>query len=170
MIDINTAIGRGIVAVSKHTCSHPQVNNHYRMCSLIIFRGDSYGGNSNCHACTHTTHIAHIHTYTHTVEPSVKLSLSPKVVRVGSSVDVICRAESYPPANNEDNYQIRHPHNKNISHMLLEDGSGVVHQIQAANKKEDTGEYECTVTLTLSDYGERIQSELYKANLTVYGT
>ena len=95
---------------------------------------------------THCTHTR-THTYTHIVEPRVNLSLSPKVVMVGSSVDVICRAESYPPANSEGNYQMRHPQNKNISQMLLEDGSGVLHQIQAANKKEDTGEYECTVTL-----------------------
>ena len=108
-------------------------------------------------------------THTCTVFPEVNLSLSPEVVRAGGSVNVTCRAESYPPAKSDD-YQLKHPQNKNISHTPLEVGSGVVHQILAASIMEDTGVYECIVTLTLSDYNQqKIQSNVHEANLAVYG-
>ena len=64
---------------------------------------------------------------------------------------------------------MNHPRNKNITHELLPDGSGVVHKIQAANKDEDKGVYDCIVTLSLSHYKQHVQSEIYEANLTVYG-
>ena len=102
------------------------------------------------------------------MKPKVNLSFKPEVVRTGESVSVICRAESYPPANSE-NYQMKHPRNKNITHEFLSDRSGVLHKIQAANKDEDMGVYDCIVTVPLSYYKQHIQSEIYEANLTVYG-
>ena len=92
------------------------------------------------------------------------------MARSESYVRVICEAESYPPANSADNYQIEHPSFMYLSLMVLPGKNGVMHEIVAANKQVDTGLYQCTVTLTLSEYGNRtIQSEKQQESLIVYG-
>ena len=77
-------------------------------------------------------------------------------------------AESYPPANTVGNYLMRHPRDKDIDRLLLPGKNGVVHIISGASEN-DSGEYECTVTVTLHEYSTPLQSDNVFANLVVYG-
>ena len=64
---------------------------------------------------------------------------------------------------------MEHPLNKPITRMLLQNKSGVFHNIQSANKDYDEGLYKCTVIVHLPS-GESIQSDdTSKAHLKVYG-
>ena len=92
------------------------------------------------------------------------------MAKSGSSVDVICTAESYPPAVNVSNYLMRHPHNTFIEKELLPGMDGAVHKIAAATKEQDAGEYECSVNVTLAEYpGKPLDSSVAIVNLRVYG-
>ena len=92
------------------------------------------------------------------------------MARSGSSVNVTCTAESYPPANSEDNYRMKHPKDHEIKKVLLPEKNGVVHIITNASKERDSGEYECTVTVRLEVYTASLQSENIVTNLVVYGS
>ena len=78
-------------------------------------------------------------------------------------------AESYPPANSEDNYRMKHPRDHDIEKVLLPEKNGVVHIITNASKERDSGEYECTVIVTLEGYPTPLQSNNVFSNLSVYG-
>ena len=107
--------------------------------------------------------------YISTVKPKVQLYTSVLVARSGSSVNVICKADSYPPANSEDNYHMKHPRDHDINAILLSKKNGVVHVITNASKEMDSGEYECTVIVELDEYSTPLQSDNVLTNLTVYG-
>ena len=92
------------------------------------------------------------------------------MAKSGSSVNIICTAESYPPADSVSDYLMKHPHNTPIVKDLLPGMDGVVHRIVAATKEQDAGEYECTVIVTLDEYpGKHLDSEIAVTNLRVYG-
>ena len=92
------------------------------------------------------------------------------MAKSGSSVNIICTAESYPPADSVSDYLIKHPHNISIEKELLPEMDGIVHKIVAATKQRDAGEYECSVNVTLDEYpGKPLDSEVAAINLTVYG-
>ena len=103
-----------------------------------------------------------------TVKPIPKLYTSVPVAKTGSSVNVTCTAESYPPANTAESYLMRHPRDKDIERVLLPGKDGVVHIISGASLN-DSGEYECTVRVTLDEYSTPLQSDNIFTNLTVYG-
>ena len=105
----------------------------------------------------------------HTVTPAVHLSTSASnnVAKSGSSVNVICTAESYPPADSVSDYLMKHPRNTSIDKHLLPRMDGVVHRIVAATKERDAGKYECTVNVTLD--GKPLDSNVAVVNLRVYG-
>ena len=108
----------------------------------------------------------------HTVTPKVHLntSASNNVAKSGSSVNVICTAESYPPADNVSDYLMKHPKDKSIEKELLPGMNGVVHKIVAATKERDAGEYECSANVTLDEYpGKPLDSNVATLNLRVYG-
>ena len=90
------------------------------------------------------------------------------MARLGSSVNVTCVAESYPPANTVGNYLMRHPRDKDVDRVLLPGKNGVVHIISGASGN-DSGEYECTVTVKLDEYSTPLQSDNVNASLVVYG-
>ena len=113
------------------------------------------------------------YSFIHAVNPKVHLSTSASnnVVKSGTSVSVICKAESYPPADSVNDYLMKHPHNTPIEKELLPGMDGVVHRIFSATKEQDKGQYECSVNVTLAEYPNKpLKSELAVANLTVYGT
>jgi hypothetical protein len=101
------------------------------------------------------------------VKPKVQLNTSVLVTRLGMSVNVTCTAESYPPASTVGNYLMRHPRDQNITTVLLPGKNGVVHIISGASMN-DSGEYECTVTVKLDEYSTQLQSDNVVAKLTVY--
>ena len=103
------------------------------------------------------------------MKPIPRLFASVPVARSGSSVNVTCTAEGYPPANNEDNYNMKHPKDHDIEKVLLPEKNGVVHIITDASKERDSGEYECTVTVRLEGYTAPLQSDNVVTNLVVYG-
>ena len=108
----------------------------------------------------------------HTVTPKVHLNTSTynNVAKSGSSVNVICTAESYPQANSVSDYLMKHPQNKSIEKELLPGMDGVIHKIVAATKRQDAGEYECSVNVTLDEYpGKSLDSPIATINLRVYG-
>ena len=108
----------------------------------------------------------------HTVTPKVHLNTSTynNVAKSGSSVNVICTAESYPSADNVSEYLMKHPQNKSIDKELLPGMDGVVHKIVAATKDRDAGEYECSVNVTLAEYpGKPLDGNVATVNLIVYG-
>ena len=102
------------------------------------------------------------------VKPRVTLNVSSPVAKTGSSVNVTCMAESYPPADSMDNYQMKHPLNTPINRTFLP-MHGVVHIITAASKERDAGIYECAVSVTLEEYTTPLQSDNVRANLLIYG-
>ena len=63
---------------------------------------------------------------------------------------------------------MRHPRDQNITTVLLPGKNGVVHIISGASMN-DSGEYECTVTVKLDEYSTQLQSDNVVAKLTVYG-
>ena len=104
------------------------------------------------------------------MKPVAHLHILNNVTKSGSAVNIICTAESYPPAENVNNYQMRHPKDRNISIETLPEKNGVIHKITAASKKKDAGEYECTVSITMDEYpGISLQSKINLAHLTIYG-
>ena len=110
--------------------------------------------------------------FIHTVNPKVQLSTSAynNVTKSGSSINVTCTAESYPPTNSVNDYLMKHPNNTPIVKELLPGMYGVVHRIAAATKQQDSGIYECSVNVTLDEYpGKPLDSEVAIVNLTVYG-
>ena len=65
---------------------------------------------------------------------------------------------------------MKHPKDKDIDRVLLPTMNGVVHHITAASKTADSGEYECTVTVTMAEYSNAtLQSDNVFVNLIVYG-
>ena len=110
--------------------------------------------------------------FIHTVTPEVHLntSMSNNVAKTGSSVNVICTAESYPLADDTNDYLMKHPHNTPIGKVLLPGGNGVEHRITTATKERDAGNYECSVNVTLTEYpGKPLDSEVVVVNLRIYG-
>ena len=110
--------------------------------------------------------------FIHTVTPVAHLSTSTpnNVTKSGSSVNVTCTAESYPPADSVSDYLIKHPRNTSIDKRLLPGMYGVVHRIVAATKERDAGKYECSVNVTLDVYpGKPLDSNVAIVNLRVYG-
>lgn len=104
------------------------------------------------------------------MKPVAHLHILNDVTKSGSAVNIICTAESYPPAENTSNYQMRHPKDRNIPIEALPEKNGVIHRITAASKERDAGEYECTVIITMDEYpGSSLQSNNDVAHLTVYG-
>ena len=99
----------------------------------------------------------------------MSLHISSEVAKTGSSVNVTCMAESYPPANNVNNFQMKHPKNTPINRVLLPGMNGVTHIITSANKTFDAGEYECTVNVSMEEYPRPLQSDIAVATLIVYG-
>ena len=107
-----------------------------------------------------------------TVTPRVHLTTSTydNVAKSGSNINIVCTAESYPPADNVREYLMKHPHNTSIEHEPLLGKDGVVHKIVAATKDRDAGKYECSVNVTLAEYpGKPLDSEVAVVNLTIYG-
>ena len=102
------------------------------------------------------------------MKPKVQLNTSVPVARLGMSVNVTCTAESYPPANTIANYLMRHPRDQEITTVLLPGKNGVVHIVSGASEN-DSGDYECTVTVTLDEYSTSLQSDTAITKLTVYG-
>ena len=91
------------------------------------------------------------------------------MARSGSSVNITCTAEGYPPARSVSNYHMKHPKNKEIDRVLLPNMSGVVHIITEASVEVDSGGYECTVIVTLDAYPNKsLQSDKSYTNLIVY--
>ena len=82
------------------------------------------------------------------MNPEVHLHISNNVTKSGSAVNIICTAESYPPAENVSNYQMRHPKDYDILIKALPGKNGVIHRITAVSKERDAGEslYRCIVT------------------------
>ena len=112
--------------------------------------------------------------FIHTVNPKVRLNTSAynNVAKSGSSVNVICTADSYPPADNVSDYLMKHPKDQSIEKDMLPGMDGVVHRItsESANKEHDKGIYKCSVNVTLDEYPNKpLDSEVAVANLTVYG-
>ena len=106
------------------------------------------------------------------VTPRVHLTTSTydNVAKSGSNINIVCTAESYPPADNISEYLMKHPHNTSIEKELLSGMNGVVHKIITANKDRDAGKYECSVNVTLDEYpGKPLDSEVAVVNLTIYG-
>ena len=106
------------------------------------------------------------------VIPRAYFNISSQVAKTGSGVNITCMSESYPPATDVDNYQMKHPNNTPITKVLIPGGNGVVHIISAASKEQDAGEYLCTVHVTLRflEYPDiLLQSDAASAKLTVYG-
>ena len=123
-------------------------------------------------ACHIEEMIGLLYNFIHTVNPKVQLSTSAfnNVAKSGSSVNVICTAESYPPADSVSNYLMKHPKNTFIEKDLLPGMNGVVHKIVAATKERDAGEYECSVNVILDVYpGKPLDSDVAIVNLRVYG-
>ena len=81
---------------------------------------------------------------------------------------MICMAESYPPANTVESYKMKHPRDYEIDTVLLPGKNGVVHIISGASLN-DSGEYECTVMVTLEEYSTPLQSDNVFTNLKLYG-
>ena len=107
-----------------------------------------------------------------TVMPRAYFNISSQVAKTGSGVNITCMSESYPPATDVDNYQMKHPNNTPITKVLIPEGNGVVHIISAASKGQDAGEYLCTVHVTLSflEYPDiLLQSDVVSTKLTLYG-
>ena len=107
-----------------------------------------------------------------TVIPRAYFNRSSQVAKTGSGVNITCMSESYPPATDVDNYQMKHPNNTPITKVLTPEGNGVVHIINAASKGQDAGEYLCIVHVTLRFDGyppTPLQSDAASARLVVYG-
>ena len=114
----------------------------------------------------HTT----IHHYNacckHAVVPDVTLTFSNTMVKVGTSVNVTCTAQSYPPANLTSYYQLQHPSGVTVNAIYrTPEVDGVVHPIETVTS-EDGGEYDCIVTVVVGS--EQLQSDTIRASLTVY--
>ena len=95
--------------------------------------------------------------------PDVTLTFSNTMVKVGTSVNVTCTAQSYPPANLTSYYHLQHPSGVTVNAIHRTPGvDGVVHSIETVTS-EDGGEYDCVVMVVVG-----MQSDTIKANLTVY--
>ena len=104
--------------------------------------------------------------------PRAYFNISSQVAKTGSGVNITCMSESYPPATDVDNYQMKHPNNTPITKVLIPERNGVVHIISAGSKEHDAGEYLCTVHVTLRFAGysaSLLQSNAASARLMVYG-
>ena len=101
--------------------------------------------------------------------PQVTISFSVKAAKLGSSVTITCMAESYPTADRPEFFQLQHPLGSNLlSVQSISGRNGVNHFIHSA-KLNDSGEYDCIVTVFTDNCTEHLQSDTVKANLTVYG-
>lgn len=64
---------------------------------------------------------------------------------------------------------MEHPKDHDIQKDLLPNRNGVVHVITDASQENDSGEYECTVTVKLDAYSAPLQSDKVFNNLIIYG-
>ena len=114
-------------------------------------------------ACNNSPHNT---CWKHAVVPEVTLTFSNTMVKAGTSINVTCTAQSYPPAIPTD-YQLQHSSGVtvNTTHRTP-GGDGVVYPIETVTS-EDGGEYECIVTVG-SEQLQRLQSDTIRASLTVY--
>jgi len=101
------------------------------------------------------------------VTPYVQFNVSKEVAKLGSNVTISCSAESYPPANSVNFFQLQDPSKKDIPHsqLTLVD-TGVEYHIDLVNRSHG-GEYECSVSI--EDYSQGLQSNTAEETLIVYG-
>ena len=78
------------------------------------------------------------------MNPVISLPFSNSTIEAGTSVNVTCIAESYPPANSSDYYSIQHPIGETLHATTFIDGIGVIHPIESASC-DDSGPYACHV-------------------------
>ena len=99
------------------------------------------------------------------VDPNVTMSASKTVVKLGSSVNITCTADGYPPAKHLSYFKLHDPTNRLINDTKLTlNGTTVTYHISNVSRL-DEGEYDCIVTQKLN---ETLQGSS-KLNLTVYG-
>ena len=95
----------------------------------------------------------------------MSFTISQPVAKLGSSVSIVCTAESYPPANETSFFHLSSPLDPNFSsNQSASVGTGVEYHI-ANVTRSDGGEYSCVVIIE----GYPLQSNAVKQNLTVYG-
>ena len=98
----------------------------------------------------------------------MKFDVSTEVAKLGSNVTFTCSAESYPPADNVDFFQLHHPSDHSIPHNLLRlVGTSVQYHVANASQS-DGGEYDCVVSVPEIPDGGHLQNES-TTHLTVYG-
>ena len=113
-----------------------------------------------------TPHYIYNTCWKHAVVPDVTLTFSNTMVKAGTSVNVTCTAQSYPPANLTSYYQLQHPSGVTVNAIYrTPEVDGVVHPIETVTS-EDGGEYDCIVTVVVGS--EQLQSDTIRASLTVY--
>ena len=97
--------------------------------------------------------------------PVITVTFSHSNIHVGTSTNVSCIAESYPPANTSMFYEIQHPIGETLSDIeFINDAvaHGVFYSISSASC-HDSGPYACHVIVTDGVSDEKSQT------LTVYG-
>ena len=100
--------------------------------------------------------------------PFVKFDVSTEVAKLGNSVTFTCSAESYPPADNVDFFELHHPLDHGIPNDLLHlVGTSVQYHVANASRS-DGGEYDCVVGVPNTLDGGHLQTKS-SAYLTVYG-
>ena len=97
-----------------------------------------------------------------TVKPAIKLTFSNSNIEVGTSINVSCFAESYPPANSSLFYKIQHPIGETLSDIHDVVPHGVFYSISSASC-HDSGPYACHVKVTGEVSDDKSQT------LRVYG-
>ena len=122
-----------------------------------------------CISVSVTVSLHYLYIYHTAVKPVVHLHVSQSVAKSGSNVTVTCTAESYPAADNANNFELKHPLNTQITQDPLSDMNGVFHIIKSVDRERDSGEYECTVSVTLPEYPDQHLQSNAKINLIVYG-
>ena len=78
------------------------------------------------------------------MNPVITLTFSNSTIKAGTSANVTCFAESYPPANSSMNYAIQHPIGETLHATQFIPGKGVIHPIESATCA-DSGLYMCHV-------------------------
>lgn len=109
--------------------------------------------------------------YNSAVNPKVMLTIEPgPQIKAGTSANVTCTAESFPPANSSEYYAFQHPNGTTLkpTHSSPTVGGviyGVIHPIVSAISSDD-GEYDCVVIVKVCN--QSLVSDRVQANLTVF--
>ena len=96
------------------------------------------------------------------MNPVITLTFSNSTIEAGTSANVTCLAESYPPANSSSHYAIQHPIGETLLATQFVPGIGVIHPLKSATCA-DSGPYACHVRVE-----DQVRNDK-SGTLTIYG-